>query len=199
MPGEAMIGSPLMVMPRASASSRAPVTGGPTLLAPSPETSMMRRAPSTVPSSISTVAKSSARADRGAAAAPHRRDGAISSAIAAAASGLSMMRQGIERAVLRLARPFEVGDRDPAERAGGHRPDQVGVAQRRRVAVALHRELAACPSSARRRPRARSRRRPRPRGRTAPGRRRARDAQDQGDGKSAGHGCSFGLLVSPQR
>jgi hypothetical protein len=38
-----MIGRPLMVMPCATASSRAGVTGRPWLLAPSPEMSMTRR------------------------------------------------------------------------------------------------------------------------------------------------------------
>ena len=48
---------------------------------------------------------------------------------------------GHERAVLRLARPFEVGDGDAAERAGGDGADEVGVAERREVAVALDGEL----------------------------------------------------------
>jgi hypothetical protein len=40
-----MIGRPLMTMPFASAASRAPVTGAPLLLGPSPEISMTRLAP----------------------------------------------------------------------------------------------------------------------------------------------------------
>ena len=134
------IGRPLMVMPRASASSRAPMTGGPTLLAPSPETSMTRRAPSMASSSSSTVAKLSAREIE----VPRARligMAAISSARPAAAAGPSMTRQGTSAPVLRLARPFEIGDGDAAERAGGDGADEVGVAERREVAVALDGEL----------------------------------------------------------
>ena len=40
-----MIGSPLMVMPEATTSSRTGTTSGPELLAPSPDTSITRRMP----------------------------------------------------------------------------------------------------------------------------------------------------------
>src|SRR5438309_4970711 len=40
-----MMGSPLMMMPFSSAASRAPATGAPLLLGPSPEMSMTRRSP----------------------------------------------------------------------------------------------------------------------------------------------------------
>jgi len=52
-----MIGRPLMVMPFASASSRAPMIGAPLLLGPSPEISMTRRKPRYGFSSNSGIAK----------------------------------------------------------------------------------------------------------------------------------------------
>src|SRR5439155_321344 len=52
-----MIGRPLMVMPFSSAASRAPVTGAPLLLGPSPEISMTRRKPRYGFSSNNGIAK----------------------------------------------------------------------------------------------------------------------------------------------
>ena len=78
--------------------------------------------------------------DRGAAAAHHR--GRLD-LVGERRGGFGAVDDppGDQRAVLRLGRPFEIGDRDLAGGPGGHRPDQVGVAEGGGVAVALHREL----------------------------------------------------------
>ena len=65
--GRTRIGRPLTVMPRATARSRASVTGGPTLFGPSPEMSMMRLAGANARSSNSADPEVERPRDRGAA------------------------------------------------------------------------------------------------------------------------------------
>src|SRR5438034_2584800 len=88
-----MIGRPLMVMPFASAASRAPVTGAPMLLGPSPEISMTRRSPRYGFFSNSGIAKLIAPEIE---VREPRRTGVfmISLATASADSGPSITRQG---------------------------------------------------------------------------------------------------------
>src|SRR5713226_2238552 len=89
-----MIGRPLMVMPFASAASRAPVTGVPLLLGPSPEISMTRLKPRYGFSSNSGIAKLIAPEIE---VREPRRTGVfmISLATASADSGPSITRQGM--------------------------------------------------------------------------------------------------------
>ena len=89
-----MIGRPLMVMPFPIAASRAPVTGAPLLLGPSPEISMTRRKPRYGFSSNSGIAKLIAPEIE---VRDARRIGVfmISLATASAVSGPSITRQGM--------------------------------------------------------------------------------------------------------
>src|SRR5205823_13844077 len=89
-----MIGRPLMTIPFSSAASRAPVTGAPLLLGPSPEISMTRRNPRYGFSSNNGIAKLIAPEIE---VRDARRIGVfmISLATASAVSGPSIKRQGI--------------------------------------------------------------------------------------------------------
>src|SRR6266403_5511761 len=89
-----MIGRPLMVMPFSSAASRAPVTGEPLLLGPSPEISMTRLKPRYGLSSNSGMAKLIAPEIE---VRDARRIGVfmISLATASAVAGPAVTRQGM--------------------------------------------------------------------------------------------------------
>ncbi len=200
VPGEAMIGRPLMVMPRASAcvagagDRRADVVGA-------------------VAGDVDDAAGAGDGAvldqhggeaerarDRGAAAAHHRgrldRGGELRGGFGAVDDP-----PGDQRAVLRLGRPFEIGDRDLAGAARRSPPGSGrGGGGRRRSRRAAPRTRS-CPSSARHRPRARSRRRPgcrRPRrGPTAPGRRPPRAGRGSRRWRGGGTSGLLSTRVSP--
>jgi hypothetical protein len=111
----------LIVMPLATASSRASVTSRPALLVPSPETSMVRR--------VDSKGAEGARRLQQAVAETFRRGGVAD-------------RRPVDHHPLRAdARPFDEADRDAAGAAGADGVEHARIGDRRRVALALQLEL----------------------------------------------------------
>ena len=135
-----MIGSPLMTMPLASAASRAPVTGAPLLLAPSPEISMTRRSPWFGFSSNSGTAKLIAPGDRGARRPADRR---LQDFVGDRVRRFRTVDHppGNDDLLVVRRRPFEIGHRNLAGRAGFQRLQEFLRVDGLRIALALHGEF----------------------------------------------------------
>ena len=145
-----MIGRPLMTMPFSSAASRAPVTGAPLLFGPSPEISMTRRKPA-IRVLVEQRHREIDRArDRGARRAADRR---LHDFVGDGVRGFRAVDQppGNDDLLVARGRPFEIGHRDLAVRAGSSAPAEIPSRRWPARSPRAGSPVRPCPSNRRRR------------------------------------------------